>query len=712
MRLFVSGILSLIVCAAQAQIPNSTATVQPTEAPAPAKAKSQRINVTAGAIRINYGQPRWNKSATAIDTATVIMREAATGRIVQIQLNETAPDSSLFSGLYLINWQNMSSLQTEFYIPPQDVLAQKDGLMKIAAKINAKEIKRNPFILRRSIDNEQSIEIFDTVEQARTAMKAYKAEQVVAIQNQKPTKFPSDQDIDVQKEAALQKQREEAARAESDRARLAQIEAARLSDLMAQQAKLNAAEREKKKALAAKLGNDGLGFYKAEDYENARKSFDQALTLDPDNRAFYYQYGVTLYKLDEFDRALVFLELANGKDVNAAERNYFIGLAHVKLKETDQALRAFDEVVAAKDPVMTPSALYYKGALYYEQAQYDDAQKAFQAVLDTSKDPKLDERAEAFIEQILRARQLAEERKQKWTLSFAIGEMYDSNVLLSSNSQRDAGQATGSAGWRTLLSGSTRFRPVYDDDHEFAAQLDALTLYTVDSSLAYSQDLRNADPTVVTLTLPWTHKGTWEERGHKFDISPGFESTFMSIEDNTQKAIILSPLLSFSNLLVMNDRWFNTVTLDIRNDLSRLASSVGDDDSSAMKFRLGTSNLLYVDKLKGRILLPEFAATLNQAAGRNAYYQRIDLGLGYLMPTWFSTTTNFKLSYFYLDYAQKLPATRADNSYTATVGVSKRLSTTWTSGLLGTYNINNSNEDANTYNKFTVLLTLSAAYGF
>jgi hypothetical protein len=65
-----------------------------------------------------------------------------------------------------------------------------------------------------------------------------------------------------------------------------------------------------------------------------------------------------------------------------------------------------------------------------------------------------------------------------------------------------------------------------------------------------------------------------------------------------------------------------------------------------------------------------------------------------------------------LQYPQKIPAQRADNSYTATVGVSKRLSDIWNAGFLGSYNLNRSNEDVNNYNKFTALLTLSAAYGF
>ena len=361
---------------------------------------------------------------------------------------------------------------------------------------------------------------------------------------------------------------------------------------------------------------------------------------------------------------------------------------------------------------MAPSAMFYKGVIYFDQEKFDQSQAAFQAVLDSSNDSKLDERADAYIEQILRARQTARERDQKWTVSASIGEMYDSNVLLSSNSQRDAGTATNTAGWRTLLSGSARFRPVYDNSREFAAQLDALTLYTVDQSFQADQSLRNADPTVLTLSLPYTIKGVLFEKGHKLDIAPGYETTIMSIENNETKVILSSPLITLSNLLIMSDSWFNTVTFEARSDMSKLNSSTGDDDSSAIRFKLGTSNLLFLNDKKDRILIPEGSITMNQAAGRNTSYERLDLGLGYLRPVWKDTTANVKLAYYLLQYPEKIPALRTDNSVTASFGLSRRLSDIWNAGFLGSYNINNSNEEANTYNKFTVMLTMSAAVGF
>jgi len=92
----------------------------------------------------------WNKSSLKIDSASLLMRENRTGRIVQIYLEETAPDSSVFSGLYSISWNNIDRTTVDFYIPPQELLGNNDGMKKVIAMINARELRRHPFVLHRN----------------------------------------------------------------------------------------------------------------------------------------------------------------------------------------------------------------------------------------------------------------------------------------------------------------------------------------------------------------------------------------------------------------------------------------------------------------------------------------------------------------------------------------------------------------------------------
>jgi tetratricopeptide (TPR) repeat protein len=682
-----------------------------TSAQAPASPKRVPLNA-ANMIRLNYGYPQWNKNSTKIDSASLLMRDGATGRVVQIHLEETEPDSSIFSGVYSIKWQDVEKLQVEFFIPPQELLVDEKGLKKVTTMIQNGELKRRPFIVRRAPNGQQSVELFDTREQAYTAMKAYKAEQQLAAQvSQGPKKFPTDDQVEAARVAAELKAKAVAAAAAAERMRLEQLAAREKEEALARQQALQESERKARAEQAAKLAQEALADYNAGRYTEAKQKFDKAIELDPSNKNYYFQYGVALYKTDDFNKALVFLNMADGAGVNTAEKMFFVGLSHFRLKEFTSAATAFDKVAAAKNPDLSPSAQFYKGVALFELQKYAEAQPAFQAVLDTSKDPALDERAEAYVEQILRIMQFEAERSRKWQFSATIGEQYDSNVILSSDSARDAGSATNIEGYRTLLQGSGRYRPVYDEKHEFAVQLDLMGMFTVDKSFQSAQTLRNADPMMYTLTAPWSYKGLVAGRGYKFDAVPGYEGIWMSLEGDTNKEIINSYLLNLNNLFVMSDTWFANVNLEMRRDNSKLSSSTGDDDATANKVKLAQSNLFFVSADKSKILTADGGITMNLAQGKNNTYQRYDLAVGWIQPFYWDTSINTKLGYYLQSYPDRTTA-RTDNDVSVSAGLSKKLSEKVSAGFTANYTVNQSTDESNTYKKWSGMLTLSALNAF
>ena len=89
--------------------------------------------------------------------------------------------------------------------------------------INARELRRHPFVSHRNSTDQQTVEIFDTREQAEAAMKAFRAEQQLITQaNQK---YPSDSDVATAENAAELRAKQSALHAETDRIRLQQVEA-------------------------------------------------------------------------------------------------------------------------------------------------------------------------------------------------------------------------------------------------------------------------------------------------------------------------------------------------------------------------------------------------------------------------------------------------------------------------------------------------------
>ncbi len=665
------------------------------------------INVeTKNAIRLNYGRREWNSDATKVDAAVIFLREGSTGRIVQIELEESAPDSAVFSGTYSINWKKLEGLRAEFYAPPQKLLADVTGRKKIAAMIEPKELKRLPFVLRKDpVTGLQNIEIFDNPAQARSAYRAFQAEQelLVALKNRYENRA---QTIDTAALAEEQAEFEESSRNLAERVRMSQIETQRLASLLQGYSSSSNEDRARRKSEAQKAADQAMLDYRASRFAEAKENFQKAVDLDPSARNYYFQYGVTLYKLDDFNRALVYLDLADSKNVNTVERDFYRGLAFYRLKDSRGALEAFETVASAKDPLVSPSARFYRGVIHFERKRWTESRAEFQNVLDNSKDPVLDERAEAYIESILRQQQWEAERSRKWSLTATIGELYDDNVLLSSDSDRDRGTATNREALRTLLAGSLRYRPVYNEHSEFALQMDALTMYSIDTGFQRAQSISNADPTIVGLSAPWTHKGVFLGKGHKFDVVPGVEVTYMGIEGNEWKMIYQSYLASFRNMFIVSDRYITNVNLDLRSDNSKLNASTGDDDSSAIKSQLSWSNINFLED-KTRIILSDVSFTLNNSKGKNSVFNRIDLGVGYVTPFYWETTFNTKLSYFHLTYPENSTG-RTDDSVTLSVGLSRKLTDRLMGGFMTSYNINSSNVSANQYKRLNSMLTLTA----
>ncbi len=663
------------------------------------------------AIRLNYGKVDWNKSALKVDSAAIFVREVASGRIIQIEVEETAPDSSIFSGIYSINFRDLDSLKVEFYAPPNTLLIDLAGRRKVSQMIKNGELRRLPFVMRRdAVTSFQNVELFDNADQARLAYKAFRAEQefLVALKNRSDLR---DQAVDTAKMAMEKAEFEEVSRNLAERVRLSQLETQRLAALLQKFSSAAPEARARLKQDAQRAADAAMADYRSALFTEARKKFEDSIEQDPSNRTYYFQYGVTLYKLEDFNRALVYLEFADSNLVNQAEREFYRGLCFYRLRDFAAALDAFKRVPELQNAEITPSSRFYMGLIHFERRRWELARTEFQAVLDESNDAVLDQRAEDYIEQILRMQQVEAERSRRWTLSGTIGEMYDDNVLLSSDSDRDRGNATNTAASRALLQGTAKYRAIYEENNEWAIQMDAMTMISVDQNFQTSQAISNSDATIAGLTLPWTHKSVINGRGYKLDVIPGFETTYMSIENNEWKSIYNSYVLNFQNLFVMKENWFTNLNIDLRQDVSGLSSSTGDDDSTAFKSKVTWANINMPFTDKRQILLSDLAYTNNNSLGKNSVFNRIDLGIGFICPWKWETTFSSKLGVFLLEYPQNATG-RRDNNLGLTLGLSRKISEKLTTGFNASYTINNSNVEVNQYKKFTTLLTLSALEAF
>ena len=555
-------------------------------------------------IFLNYTSPSWNTDSEKVDSAYLFFRDANTGRVVQIQLEETEPDSGRFVGQFSITWADASHISPEVYIPPQETRSKGQGpaLQQIAAG----KVPRKPIIVKKNEQQQTIIEIFDKREDAEVAWKNYQ-EELKADKRKLIKPVPGEKDMEAAKLADREKLMKQlavdATRREEERQRMAASESEKLKTAQTKFEKLPAAEREARQKKAKEAYDQGMVAYGAADYPKSEKKFREAIDLDPSHPAYFFNYGVVQYRQERADEALVSLSLAPDDPKTVNEKKYYMGLIHLKMKEYKEALPVLNDVAASKDPVLGPSAMFYKGVLLFSDEKYEDSKKSFEDVIDMSQDPKLDQMAEDYLEKVSGALAFKRMAELKWNLSGMVGMMYDSNVLLTTDFAQSQGSATKKGDVRLMTAATLEYRPLFTANHEWSVK------GTGNLTNSSNAALSTADPWVYTFEAPYSYKGTLWGKGYKFTARPGYEMLYMALTASSPKRDLMnSYYVALDNTLVMHQNWFSTYTFQFRRDTTQL--HLGDsgfdtdaDNQTANQYSLRSSQIFLLDKSKQEALV-------------------------------------------------------------------------------------------------------------
>jgi tetratricopeptide (TPR) repeat protein len=658
---------------------------------------------------LTYGSPSWNLDSSKIDEAYIILRDKNSGRIVQIRLEETEPDSSQFSGIFNVNLGER--LAPEIYVPPQSLRNQesKDKQKQLYVMIQSGKLSRKPMIWKRNVHGQAVMDVYDTRDQAEAALKAYDLEQAAArsLKRKKPGKELSKEKAleaakDIERKSQLDKLALEAAQRATERVRLEQLEKQRAEQRELQMKALSSKQKAERRANAAQVAKEASRLYDAGNFKGAESKFKLAIELDPGNRDYYYKYGVTLYRNEKFNEALVALKLAKVPKSMELERDYFMGLVHYRLSELDNAAAKFNRVSKSSDPNLGPSAMFYSGVVYFAQEKFEPSKKAFETVIDTSQDPKMDAQAEEYIDRIAAAQAFKKLRENKFTFTGVVGMMYDSNVLLSPDNA--TGSATAQSDYRLVTIADLQYRPIYTEKNEFSPH------FMVNLTNSKETESAKADPFIYTLTAPFSRSGKLGSKSTKFTLTPGYELLYMDpYGTGTKGKEQASYYATLDSMFIMSKTWISMYTLDYRRDNSSDVSSVGDEDMDSTKITLRTTQMLVLDKK--RSVIPMLAYIKNAAVGKHKDYNRIDVGLTYTAPLWWETTGSAGLTVYQMKYPETtIP--RTDKNYSLTLGATKPVKDWLSWGLTGTYTKNQSNITANEYTKYMVMTTLTFVTNF
>lgn len=234
------------------------------------------------------------------------------------------------------------------------------------------------------------------------------------------------------------------------------------------------------------LIRQGVADLKEKKFDEALKKFEAANKADPKDAEAVFFMGVALNRLGRHPAASFLLEdaaargfshpdldfesgwalLGSGQFKQAAERleryeqahpgrgqtSEFLGRAYLALGDLDKAEAKLKEAVE-RDPNLKPTVLFYLAGLEARRKNLEAARKNLQALLQEAPESPL---GRVLREELARVARAAAIREKPWSVTFALGGGYNSNVIaLGDNSPLPKGVTRKNTGFGRFTLGGT-----------------------------------------------------------------------------------------------------------------------------------------------------------------------------------------------------------------------------------------------------------------
>lgn len=658
-------------------------------------------------ILIDYTSPTWNQKPNSNEIHAILFRDGKSGKMARVLMTETGNNTGVFHATYNISW-GTQEISPELYIVSEDLLKSAEQMKKIEKNIADGTLFRKSTFVRGNAKGQNLITIYDTKEQALKAFEDYQK-----IRVNKPPVDPAA--LEAQANAKLELERkmrlENSLKSEVARSVLEKDLRGKIANDKSKYQQLNPAEKAKNNQRAKEIAAEGMKLYQAEKYTESEKKFEQAASLNPTDPSYYFQYGVCLYRNEKYSQSIVVLRVAEGPNVNAVEKEYYQGLDYFKMKDLESAQKHFINVKAKNDKSLSPSSSFFSGIINFQKENYDGAKSDFEYVLDQSSDPALDKQAEAYIEQIANAMAFKKEQSKKYLVTLTAGVMYDSNVSSTGRTLMSA-LTTDAYGIHDSLSGTLEYRPVYTQKHEASISLSASNSWSHEVDFDANKTFQNADPLVIDIAVPYKYKGLLFGKGYQMGAKFTLESIDMNADaKGDPERVIESKIFANDHTFVMSENWFSTYAIELRRDESKLTLTDTNDDASANKISLTTTQIFFQNQKKTEAWIGNFGLSRNSADGKNVNFNRYDIGATYMMPGVWDTTWTANLAYYNVVYPD-ISSNRADSDYASTVSVRKPINESLAASITASYAMNVSNVPANDYDKYFILTNLTYTGAF
>ncbi|MBL7543463.1 MAG: tetratricopeptide repeat protein [Bdellovibrionaceae bacterium] len=618
-----------------------------------------------------------NKSISTSQFISV--NEVQTKRKASVELVPDEKDKRILKGYFRIqmNMDKYPSQLLEFQT--------KDG-----AKLYA-------FVLPNTNTNEKALSV--TLFQTEKEWQAFSAQFMKKAEDDLKKKMQEVKTAKPVNKEQLQEKKETIVRLndriqEQARLNFEAQEALKRDELLRQQAAQNEEARRKAKVDAAKFAAAGEAQYKTGRFKDAAASFEKAYELDPDNDGFLYRYGVTLYKVGNYNKSLSVLSMAEGGGQDQVEHNYYVALNHMKLNELEKALELFDDIQEEKDIEISPTAAFFAGTIEFQKSLYPKAKDRFQFVLDNSKDPKLDRQAENRIEEIDRIEQFLESQREILRYSLFTGLQYDGNVLNVATQNT----TTGAEAYRLMYGGALTYYYYRTMKSKFAIEPWIADMYSVDKNFKNDSTIQAVDPLQYGVRIPTNFNYSLLSKSFSLNVTPYLAMLNMSDNGGARRQIMSSTGLALDTQWDHSPTVFHILKMDYIMDKSSLVVASPDDEQSAKRMSFNYNWMKLLNPSGDKSFVADLGYASNSSEGKNNNYAKYILAGTYSFPWSAKYKGSARFDYSDMKYPDNSNS-RKDTVYGMTVGASQDLNKKNNISLTLSYIMNNSNVESYKYNK-------------
>lgn len=466
------------------------------------------------------------------------------------------------------------------------------------------------------------------------------------------------------------------------------------ASLVEKNQRLSPEQRRKNIDKAKMLGREAMELYKQGQFKSSSEKFAEASKLDPENLDYVYQQAICAYKLENYNESLALISMSDGAEVKPLERDYYVALNHMKLKDLERAYEEFVEIRDERDPEFSPMAAFFAGTLDFQNQRTQEARKNFEEVLDISQDPALDREAEVMLDEVDRLENFLAASREKFHYSFYLTPQYDSNVLNLSKENVSTDVAAYRLGYGAGIGGKFLRRQNWD----MGLELNFSDTYSTKTDFKSDATIQAADAIELAAAFPVRIKN--------FNINPAQKYLYLSPTGGTRSVALITQMLSIDYSRALASSWIGRLTGEVAKDTSRLEVVSGDDSQTGTRFTMGTSLIKILDARGEKTLTTDLNYGEVQAQGINNKSKKPGAALTFGFSGFWKQPASAKLDYYQQNYGEAT-SPRTDKVWALNFSQNKKLSPTWSWSLGLTLTRSQSTSELYRYEKALLTSTWS-----